>query len=104
MTQSQLEQLELLERQISAGQDALGHLAVWQPVPAEVIALLTTAVPLRAEQLPAGLEPRLTILMNTTADLINALEERRRLLAGRVAAVRSARRAGPAPNLVDYTG
>jgi hypothetical protein len=100
---SALERLELVERQISVSETALARLPAWQPVPADVIALLATAMPLRAGELPPGLEPRLTRLMDRVDALIAELRDRERLLAGRVATVRAARRSGPAPSLIDYT-
>ncbi|HET9059470.1 MAG TPA: hypothetical protein VFN61_06075 [Acidimicrobiales bacterium] len=96
------EHLALLERQISASETALARLPAWQPLPADLIALLATAIPVHAEQLPRGLEPRVARLMDRIDALTAELGKRERLLAGRLAAVRATRRSGRAPSLVDY--
>jgi hypothetical protein len=52
--------------------------------------------------LPPRYLPRLVALFDQLQGLIDDVALRRRELAGRIAAVRSARRAGPAAHLVDY--
>jgi len=74
------------------------------PVPREVLALLSTVIrDLDEVHLPARYLPRLATAASQVQVMINDLTQRERALAGRIAAVRCARRAGQAPHLVDYS-
>jgi hypothetical protein len=96
-------QLVLLERRVAAQVAALSRVPLSMPVPREVIALLAVASSeLDGIMLPPRYLPRLVALFDQLQGLIDDVALRRRELAGRIAAVRSARRAGPAAHLVDY--
>jgi hypothetical protein len=96
-------QLVLLERRVAAQVAALSRVPLSMPVPRDVIALLAVAsTELDGITLPPRYLPRLVALFDQLQGLIDDVALRRRELAGRIAAVRSARRAGPAAHLVDY--
>jgi hypothetical protein len=97
-------QLVMLERRVAAQVAALSRVPLSMPVPREVVALLAVAsTELDDISLPPRYLPRLVALFDQLQGLIDNVALRQRELAGRVAAVRSARRAGPAAHLVDYT-
>jgi hypothetical protein len=95
-----LERLGRLERTVAAQTAALRQVPLPMPVPQEVIALLT-APPVSLAGLETKDLPRVIALIDQLQVLIEDLTLRERALAGRVACVRSARRAGPAAHLLD---
>jgi hypothetical protein len=96
-------QLVLLERRVAAQVAALSRVPLSMPVPRDVIALLAVASSeLDGIVLPPRYLPRLVALFDQLQGLIDNVALRQRELGGRIAAVRSARRAGPAAHLVDY--
>jgi len=98
-------QLVLLERRVAAQVAALSRVPLSMPVPRDVIALLAVASSeLDGITLPPRYLPRLVVLFDQLQGLIDNVALRQRELAGRIAAVRSARRAGPAAHLLDYAG
>ena len=99
------ERLRGLERLVAAQAAALRAVPLSEAVPRSVIALLAT--PTRAldgVDLPARCRPRLVSLLDQVRRMNEDLSLRQRELAGRIATVKAARRAGPAPNLVDRAG
>ena len=95
--------LALLERRVAAQGAALARVPLSMPVPRHVVALLATAPnELDGLQLPPRCQPRLVKLVADIQAMVDEVTVRHRELAGRIAAVRSARRAGPAPHLLDY--
>ncbi len=98
-------QLALLERRVAAQVAALSRVPLSMPVPREVTTLLAVAsTELDGIMLPPRYLPRLVVLFDQLQGLIDNVALRQRELGGRIAAVRSARRAGPAVHLVDYAG
>jgi hypothetical protein len=98
-------QLVLLERRVAAQVAALSRVPLSMPVPRDVVALLAVAsTELEGITLPPRYLPRLVALFDQLQGLIDNVALRQRELAGRIATVRSARRAGPAAHLVDYAG
>ncbi len=98
-------QLVLLERRVAAQVAALSRVPLSMPVPREVVALLAVATTeLDDITLPPRYLPRLVALFDQLQGLIDNVALRQRELGGRIAAVRSGRRAGPAAHLVDYAG
>ena len=96
-------QLVLLERRVAAQVAALSRVPLSMPVPREVVTLLAVApTELDGITLPPRYLPRLVALFDQLQGLIDNVALRQRELGGRIAAVRSARRAGPAAHLVDY--
>jgi hypothetical protein len=97
--------LARVERRVAAQAAALAAVPLNMPVPRHVIALLATApYELEGVEMPLRYRPRLVKLFGELDTLISDVTLRERELAGRIATVRSARRAGPAPHLVDYQG
>ena len=94
--------LDLLERRVSAQAAALSRVPLSMPVPGEVLGLLN-GPPVTLAGLPASCLPRVVALSDQLQALIADLTLRERALAGRIACTRSARRAGPAPHLLDYS-
>ncbi len=95
------ERLHRLEHMVAARSAALRRLPLSAPVPAEVLALLT-APPVPLTGIPPKDIPRVVALLDELQELIEDLALRQRALAGRLAAVRSARRgAGPPVHLLD---
>ncbi|MGC8625984.1 MAG: hypothetical protein ACP5VR_00270 [Acidimicrobiales bacterium] len=94
------ERLELLERTVAAQAAALRRTPLAMPLPREVLTLLT-APPTSLAGVPAKDMPRVVALMDQLQLLVEDLTLRERSLAGRIACVRAARRAGPAPHVVD---
>jgi len=96
-------QLALLERRVAAQVAALSRVPLSMPVPREVITLLAIApTELAGLTLPPRYLPRLVALFDQLQALIDDVALRQRELGGRIAAVRSARRAGPAAHLLDF--
>ncbi len=97
--------LVLLERRVAAQAAALARVPLSMPVPREVVTLLAVApTELDGIILPPRYLPRLVALFDQLQGLIDNVAMRQRELGGRIAAVRSGRRAGPAAHLVDYAG
>jgi hypothetical protein len=97
--------LSKMERQVAAQAAALRKVPLNMPVPRSVIALLATAPgTLSGLTMPERHRPRVTRLLGEIQAMTDDLNLRRRELAGRIATVRAARRAGPAAHLVDCTG
>jgi hypothetical protein len=97
--------LERLERRVAAQASALAAVPLNMPVPRHVIALMATAPhELDGAEMPLRYWPRLVKLIGELDTMIGDVTLRERELAGRIATVRSARRAGPAPHLLDYKG
>jgi hypothetical protein len=94
------ERLALLERRVSAQAAALSRVPLAMPVPRDVIALLNSP-PVSLAGLPPSALPRVVALFDQLQALVEDLTLRERALAGRIACVRSARRAGPAAHLLD---
>ncbi len=94
------ERLVLLERTVATQSAALLRVPLSMPVPKDVLALLTAA-PVSLAGLPPRYLPRVVALCDQLQGLIEDLTLRERALAGRIACVRAARRAGPAPHLLD---
>lgn len=100
-----LERLSRLERRVSAQAAALSAVPLSEPVPRSVLALLATpAHDLDGVDIPPYLRPRLATMLTLLASMADDVALRQRRLAGRIATVRAARRAGPAPNLLDTAG
>lgn len=96
-------QFEAIERRVAAQVTALRKVPLGIPVPADVLALLSTAPSqLAASPLPARYLPRAAALCEQVEELVNELERRSWELAGRIATVRAARRAGPVACTMDY--
>ena len=96
-------QLVLLERRVAAQVAALSRVPLSMPVPREVVALLAIApTDLGGLALPPRYLPRLVALFDQLQALIDDVALRQRELGGRIAAVRSARHAGPAAHLLDF--
>ncbi len=96
-------QLVLLERRVAAQVAALARVPLSMPVPREVVTLLAIAPSeLDGITLPPRYLPRLVVLFDQLQALIDEVALRQRELGGRIAAVRSARRAGPAAHLLDF--
>jgi hypothetical protein len=96
-------QLVLLERRVAAQVAALSRVPLSMPVPREVVTLLAIApTELDGLMLPPRYLPRLVALFDQLQAMIDDVALRRRELGGRIAAVRSARRAGPAAHLLDF--
>ncbi len=96
-------QLVLLERRVAAQVAALSRVPLSMPVPDEVVTLLAIApTELDGLTLPPRYLPRLVALFDQLQALIDNVSLRQRELGGRIGAVRSARRAGPAAHLVDF--
>jgi hypothetical protein len=96
--------LVLLERRVAAQAAVLARVPLSMPLPREVITLLAVAPrELDGITLPPRYLPRLVALFDQLQTLIDDVALRQRELGGRIAAVRSARRAGPAAHLVDYS-
>jgi hypothetical protein len=97
--------LSRLERHVAAQAAALRKAPLCMPVPPSVTALLSTAPEhLGATQLPAQYRPRVVKLVCDLQTMIDDLTVRQRELGGRIATVRSARRAGHSAHTVDYQG
>jgi hypothetical protein len=98
--------LARLERQVAAQTAALAQVAPGWPLPQATVELLGAPLPaeLDLSQLPPSYLPRLTAVVEHVQGLIEVIELRQRELAGRIAAVRSARRSGPAAHVLDRTG
>ena len=97
--------LSRLERHVAAQAAALRKTPTCMPVPPSVTALLSTAPEhLGATKLPAQYRPRVVKLVCDLQTMIDDLTVRQREMAGRIATVRSARRAGHAAYTVDYRG
>lgn len=97
--------LVLLERRVAAQAAALARVPLSMPVPRDVITLLAIAPSeLDGMRLPPRCLPRLVALFDQLQALIDNVALRERELAGRIAAVRSARRAGPAAHVLDCSG
>lgn len=96
--------LVLLERRVAAQAAAIARVPMNMPIPRHVVALLAT-VPHELDgvaALPPRCQLRLVKLVEDVQEMVDDLTVRERELGGRIAAVRSARRAGPAPHLLDY--
>jgi hypothetical protein len=96
--------LYVIERRVSAQAVALSRVPRHMPVPPAVLALLAT-VPheLEGVTLPPHCKPRVAVLIERLQTMIDDLSSRQRVLAGRIATVRSARRPQRSPQLVDYS-
>ena len=95
--------LALLERRVAVQAAALARVPLNMRVPPDVIALLATAPgELGLLRLPPRCRPRLVALVDQLQALIEEVSLRQREVAGRLATVRAARRAGPAAHLLDY--
>lgn len=94
------ERLALLERTVAAQVAALRKTPLAMPLPREVLTLLTAA-PTSLAGVQAKDMPRVVALMDQLQVLVEDLTLRERSLAGRIACVRAARRAGPAAHVVD---
>lgn len=100
-----LAHLEEVERLVTAQVAALRSVPASMPVPPDVIALLSVAPgELATRPLPARYLPRAAALCEQVQEMVDDLLRRRWELAGRIATVRAARRAGPAACTVDYDG
>ena len=99
------EALALVERRVAAQASALAQVPLGLPVPSETIALLSTVHPeLAGLQLPERCRPRLVHLGDELRAMSENLALRQCELASRITSVRAARRAGPAPHLLDRQG
>jgi hypothetical protein len=99
------ERLQSLERLVAVQAAALESVPLSEIVPRSVLALLATpAQMLDGTDLPERYRPRLGTLLEQVRHMNENLSLRQRELMGRIATVRAARRAGPAPNLVDRSG
>lgn len=72
------------------------------PLPPELLALLAVPTVVDGAELPPGQEARVTRLIEAISAIRAELTERHRLLGGRLATVRAARRAGAAAHVIDY--
>ncbi len=100
-----LADLEEVERRVAAQVAALRSVPASMPVPPDVIALLSV-VPgaLASRPLPARYLPRAAAVCEQVQEMVDDLHRRRWELAGRIATVRAARRAGPGACTIDYDG
>ena len=99
------ERLALLERRVRAQRASLEGVPFDFPLPPHVVALLaTTPYELDGAEVPAHCQPRLVKLHSDLQAMIANLELRQAGLAGRIATVRSARRAGQALHVLDRAG
>jgi hypothetical protein len=97
--------LEAVERRVAAQVAALRSVPANMPVPQDVVALLSLAPgKLASRPLPARYLPRATAVCEQVQEMVDDLQRRRWELAGRIATVRAARRAGPAACTIDYDG
>jgi hypothetical protein len=95
--------LALLERRVAAQAMALKRAPLSMPVPRSVLSLLALApTELDGLDLPPRCQPRLVALFDQLQVIIDDLTLRERAVGGRIAAVRAARRSGPAAHLLDY--
>jgi hypothetical protein len=91
-----------LERRVAAQAAALQRAPLNLPVPADVLALLAVAPhELDGWELPPHYVPRVAAVGALVRAMIDDITVRERELSGRIAAVRGARRSGPAAVLVD---
>jgi len=97
-------QLSSVERHIAAQAAALQQVPLNMPLPNSVIALLASTPgalgSLRSPSAPAQM-PRVAEILDQVQAMIDDLSLRQRELAGRIATLRAARRAGPAAHLLD---
>ena len=97
--------LWLLERRVAAQAAALARVPLNMPLPRGVVSLLATAPhELDGTEVPPVFRPRLVKLVDDLQVMVDEVTVRERELAGRIATVRAARRAGPAPHLLDRQG
>ncbi|HTV10779.1 MAG TPA: hypothetical protein VME20_02870 [Acidimicrobiales bacterium] len=105
MPSSGEERLALLERRVAAQRTALEGVPFDFTLPAHVVALLAVVpAELDGVEVPGRCQPRLVKLHADLQAIIANLELRRAGLTGRIATVRSARRAGEVPHRLDWTG
>jgi hypothetical protein len=94
--------LERFVRHVAAQERALGAVPVGERIPRDVLALLSTAPPrVDPALLPPSALPTLVDLHRRVGALAEDMQYRQALVAGRLGAIRAARRAGPAATLVD---